>query len=190
MKPKNTRSGISLMEMLIALALLSLIAAGLASSLGLGVRLFDRSEQVSDNSQALSARIRLRDLVATAQPANLITGYPVRFEGDAREVSFVTIAIPSGFAQAAALRVTISNERDLLSLNIEEILDRGEVRASHHYMLAEDVREVLFEYFDSSAGWQSEWRDETRIPQLLRITADAGSEPEWPEFTVALLLSE
>jgi type II secretory pathway pseudopilin PulG len=55
----NSRAGLSLFELLLALALLAFVAAGLAAAFGLGVRLNDRTAALSDDASEIALRLRL-----------------------------------------------------------------------------------------------------------------------------------
>lgn len=182
----SAKTGLSVFELLIALALLSVIAAGLASAMGLGMRVFDRSAEVSDSDQELSLRVQLRNFVAHAAHPTQLVPFPVTFVGERTEVSFVTFERPQGFFLAAALSITIYEQDERLNLEIAELDDDGDVTEQSSYVLAQNALDVSFSYFDAEAGWSETWVEENELPLLFRIEISEGSTPEWPEFTVRL----
>ncbi|MEP6016984.1 MAG: hypothetical protein ABJ251_00675 [Paracoccaceae bacterium] len=185
----GSKSGLSLFETLVSLALLSFLAVGLSASLGLGVRTLDRVKANTNFSQELALRGQLRNWLATAVPPQRLTRIETTLGGQPDRLEFVTFA-PTGFnPQAAALSVIIEIEADLISMTLEALDDEGSPTESSQSILATGVVNGQISYFDAAAdppSWRSDWTEETRIPSLVRIEADNGSEPEWTEFTVRL----
>ena len=95
------QTGLSLFELLIALALLAFIAMALASSFSLGGRLFVKSAQIAALSDELALRSRLRGWLGAATPPSLLTGFALKFEGKSDQLTFVTLT-PTPFAPDAA----------------------------------------------------------------------------------------
>lgn len=190
MKLGDARSGLSLFDLLIALALLSVIAAGLGSAMGLAVRLFERTGALVESSTELAMRVRFRNLAANATAPAQIAAFPILFSGERARASFVTLQTPAGLADAAALSIELQHIDQRLTLEIASLHDNGEVFRTDRYDLAIDVSDAVFSYFDSATNpptWTDNWDDENRLPSLFRIEIAEGSMPNWPEFTVRLL---
>jgi prepilin-type N-terminal cleavage/methylation domain-containing protein len=187
------RSGLSLLELLIALALLAVISAALATTTNFGVQLLNRTEQLSSTNTEIALRIRLRRWMERAAGPQLIVGFPTTFSGTQDRVEFVTLA-PAPFApDSAALRIILQTGTDTLNLQINEVDDTGTVLTNHNRVLATEIRNISFSYYSTDpdiAGWHDTWTDETALPALVRITADQGSTPSWPEFTVRLIFAQ
>lgn len=186
----NGRKGFTLLELLVALALLALIGVGLAGALQLGTKTYVRSQSLGTNALEIAARAQLRRLLVTATPPNLLTPFPKEFSGTQTSLSFVTLA-PLGFARhAAGMRVDISNVERELTMLITLFDDAGTTMESLSYTLASQIDGLAFRYFTGNpetGEWRDDWVDTASLPQLVSITSDAGSSPYWPEFSVALI---
>lgn len=187
------QTGLSLFELLIALALLAFIAMALASSFSLGGRLFVKSTQIAALSDGLALRSRLRGWLGAATPPSLLTGFALKFEGQSDGLSFVTLS-PTPFApDAAGLAISVTAAGNTLSLTAVAFDDDGDEISSYSGMLTEGATQVTFSYYlaeGEGSGWQSSWTDTARLPSLVRIEVGEGSEPSWPEFTVRLLMGQ
>jgi len=188
MRTRNN-TGLGLFELLLALALLALIAAGLAATLGLGKTLYTRSAALSDGEDKVALRVQLRMWLAAAAPPQVLTTFPTPFVGKANQVSFVTLAPTPFAADAAAMAVTVTNQVDHLTLRADLLDDAGNVMSTIDRPLADGLEAIQFDYFDAKADppeWRTTWQDDTRLPDLVRIATATGDD--WPEFTVELLL--
>jgi len=185
---RHSKAGLSLLEMLVALALMAVIGAGLAVSLNLGVQAFDRVGRTAQLQPELALRARLRVWLASAASPDRLSNISLNFEGTAQRLSFVTFA-PTPFApDAAATRITVMLG-DQISLRADTLRDDGEMIERFEGTLAGDAKNAILSYYDTSTdppGWFSDWPNHASLPVLVRITVDEGSTPEWPEMTVRL----
>jgi prepilin-type N-terminal cleavage/methylation domain-containing protein len=193
MKPRQpgSRSGLSLFELLIAMALLALIAAGLSGTIGLGLRLNDRTEALAAFHEPLAARRLLRQLLQSALPPNRITPFENRFEDDPNGLSFMTLGGRSLAPDAAALKVSVRVKDQALSLLVEAVDDQGRLSPVLTKTLADAAEGTEILFFDRATdppNWTDQWDDGDRLPALVSIRIEPGSQPDWPEFTVAPLL--
>ncbi|WP_208353094.1 hypothetical protein [Pseudaestuariivita rosea] len=186
----SSRSGLSVLELLMSLALLALIAGGLASAMGLGIRLYDRSTQISEHSDELTLRTRLRDWLATATPETQLVRFPTKFQGRMDGFSFVTLK-PTPFApDAAALRISVLFQDNVLTMSAEALDDENQTIQVFSAPLLTSTETVGFSYYDREEGvWHGDWTSPA-LPALVRIEAETGTTPEWPAFTVRLLYAD
>lgn len=187
----SSRSGLSILELLVSLALLALIAGGLASSLNLGLRLFERSETLAETSAPLAIRARLRVYLSGAIPPSKLMPFPIAFTGSDTQFEFTTLRATPFAPEAAALRIRVAQNGDVLEARFTTVNQSGEVLNSWQEELAVLNGGLKISYFsadDADTGWQSTWENSARLPDLVRIETDQGSRPEWPEFTVRLQL--
>ena len=181
--PMSNRSGFTLLELLVALALLGIIGAGLASAMRLGTETYSRARTLDTENVHAASRAQLRRLIAEATPPNLLTPFPKEFRGTADTLTFVTLA-PLGFARdAAGLAVSITREDTVLIATLEPFDDDGMVLRQYRSELVRDVRSASFSYY-ANGEWQNEWNDTASLPRLVRITVYVGSALFWPEVTV------
>lgn len=187
------RSGLSLMELLVALVLVAIIATGLASATGLGVRLLDRTIAMPQDRVEVALRTRLRYWLASATPGTRIANFPTDMRGGAQTLSFTTFA-PTPFApDSTALHLIVDGRRSDLVIEINHLSDDGSVVQSDKRILSRNISEVAFSYYNDDPedlGWRDDWNDPDRLPAFVRILAATGSEPFWPEFIVRLVLAQ
>lgn len=183
----------SLLELLLALILMALMAAAIAAMLGFGLQLRDRSTTTDAQSDAITARVRLREFLAEALPPPVQTpGFPTAFEADVDGFSFTTLAARHLASGAAALRISVRQFGSTLELRISRLSDTGQSEPLFNASLATNVANIKFSYLDmtlNSPVWRSSWKDPTRLPTLVRIEIPEGSMPDWPEFTVRTVLA-
>lgn len=178
------RAGFSLLELLVALVLLGIVGAGLASALRLGTQTYGRAQALDTDGTQAATRAQLRRLLSEATPPNLLTPFPNSFRGSAQKLSFVTLA-PLGFARdAAGLRVTLGLENRSLNVTLEPFDDDGGSLRQYRSEIAEDVETLSISYFVDDT-WLEGWDNTATLPQLVRV--ELGTETLWPEFTVELI---
>ncbi len=185
------KRGLSLLELLVALALLAVITVGLITTTSLGVRLLDRTQEISKNQNEIALRIRLRSWIKNISSPTLLSNIPSGMFGTDRRLSFNTFAATPFHGQAAAMNVVLEQEGSDLTMALSFLDDVGSVLDQDRRVLLRDVTELKISYFDGTQdqpNWITEWSEETRLPQLIRITANQGTTPPWPEFTIAPIL--
>ena len=183
-------SGLSILELLVALSIVAVIAGGLAITTQFGVRVLDHTEELHIDNPRVILRSRLRTWLSRANPAGSLANLSVGFEGSEEGLRFTTFAAKGFAPESVALRIEIRLRQTSVDLSIEELDDDGGVLARHVRTLATNVRNLKVQYFDARAaqpGWVSNWDREGRLPALVQITAEPGSEPHWPEFSVRLV---
>jgi len=187
----SSRSGLSILELLVSLALLALIAGGLASSLTLGLRLFERSDTLAETSDTLAVRARLRVYLSQATPPSRLMPIPIAFTGSETEFEFTALNATPFAPEAAALRIRVGRAGNSLEARFITLDHDGNSLNTWLQDLAELNGGLAISYYsanDPDAGWQGTWTNSARLPDLVRIEMDKGSIPEWPEFTVRLRL--
>ncbi|MCW3783537.1 prepilin-type N-terminal cleavage/methylation domain-containing protein [Defluviimonas salinarum] len=182
-------AGLSLLELLVALALLALVAGGLASSLRLGILAYERSRATGPTAAGLALRVRLRDWLAQVVPPHQLLPYPAGFEGRADRLSFITLAPTPFMPDAAALRVEVRLNGSDLTLSASGLDDDGIALDTHSGILTANAGQAAFGYYDRTQGlWLSDWTDGSRLPDLVRLEVPPGSDPDWPVLVVRPLL--
>lgn len=191
-------AGMLLLEALIWVALLAMLAVMIGNGASLTTRAWSSAErQSNDVDEMETARSYLRRTLAAAQPA-LVSPDPsdsrIAFEG--RPDRLTLVAPRSGQRQAGEwlLQSMFVAPHDGGSALI--LAWQGDTRGigadSPQAPLLDAVRSVRFGYFGppaggGQAGWQADWRNRDRLPDLIRMTVerDPAAGGDWPELLVA-----
>ena len=176
-KQKRRREkGFTLLEVLLAMTILSLIAVIIGVSLKLGIRAWERGESDADDSQKLRYIVeRLSQQIRSAYPYQmLIDGEKaIAFKGKSDSVFFVTSSVKSSegglkwisyFVEEGSL---MAREGMLPDKQVmEKITKEGKD-------LDIDASGLKFEYFSSKdKDWKESWDSKTELPGAMKITAD------------------
>ena len=202
--------GLTLLEMLIALVLMSLLLVLLFGGLRLASRSWDagdaygtRVEQMQLVENFLRRRIsevfpyRLRS--NPNQPNAVFLGYAAASQG----VQFVA-PMPAAGARGGLyiLRVGLAPSKHGQALMLwrtplgaAQPGDAGDSAANAPVILADRVGSVEFAYFGTPSGsnappaWHAEWQDATQPPRLVRMRLTLADGSRWPDLVVAPRIS-
>lgn len=195
---RRGQNGFALIEVLVTLALMSLIGAILIESLRVGSHAWQRATRESANVDEIArTQSFLRQRLGTIYPPDpsTVSGtrrQPFVGEGDALEFSSDAPGYPPGGLALYHLGLSSSQPSDL------EIRYRLEHSAESAVQISEWTRERLlarasgltiqfWEEAPGSAGhWVNHWADPTRLPALIRIDvrfADTDAR-RWPPLYV------
>lgn len=203
------QQGLTLLEMMIALLLLSMLLMLLFGGLRLASSSWDRGSAFTDNvSQMQLVEGFMRREISQAAPYRLkqdpqdpnalLLGY----KGESQRLRFVA-RMPAAAAHGGLYILTFGlsqhNDKQALTLWREPIGQpdlAGEAQANDApvnapVILAQGVSHLQFSYYgapaagNQPASWQPDWPDTNRAPQLIRmkITFDGGAS--WPDLVVA-----
>ena len=177
----SKRAGLTLLELLVALALMALIGAGIAGAMGIGIRVFERAQVLDAGQIEQTHRRQLRRFLMEALPPTRITPFPNAFRGGTDTLSFVTLAEAPFALDAAALQVTVTAGLGPTTMVITAIDDQGRVMATWEAPLAEGA--VTIRYLGETEEWRTDWEGQPQLPRLLDISISGSVE--WPPLTVA-----
>ncbi len=197
---RRTRSnGFSLVELLVAMALLAVILVLVFDGLHTGTRVWERIDRRVDAAEQMRTAQRfIRQRLEEARSVDHRPTGAASFSGEAQAMTF--IAPLPGRSQAGGLyRFRIYAERfdDATRLLVEyrAYTDEGPGNGGDHlerFALQDDMAGVAFSYFgdDRATGrpaWQSQWTERDELPRLvrLRIRPQAPPARAWPELVVA-----
>ena len=215
MKPAS-RSGFTLVEMLVGLALLGLMTLVLFGALRFSIRSWDRAEMKT--LQVVDLRIVegvLRREIGKAFPLRigLANENKIAFEGDSKQVHFVT-ALPAHLSggglslvalELAEERVEAKQESPGKALVLKHVIPDGETRdfsaldsvleKSDRSVLLKGLEDVEFSFFgqdndQTEASWRNLWASSARTPALLRIKLKFAGNDEVREMLLPLRLGE
>lgn len=190
--------GFTLIELMVALALLALMSATLAGSLALAGRSWDAGEtKVGDTTSMRVAQEFLRAQLEGqhAQRMKKMPGFPILFAGDRSEMRFAAplpARVQGGGVWFYRLRVadvdghaSLVLDRMMPDVTATAMPDFG---GAEHSVLATDVKSVSIGYLGPDPGvstgfepaWREQWEDTQRLPMMIRIDVEPARGAKWP----------
>lgn len=197
----------TLIELLIAMALLGLILLVLFSGMRLGTRSWDSADSYAENLGLARVLERfLRAEMSQVMPYRWKMTGQVAFSGERQSMKFVA-PLPSRLG---------NNGDSMISLDIEKSGDGSRMvwrygplrqdaadfssleEAKSHVLVdgisTSRVSEVWFSYFGAekpgeAKHWVEQWDGKNGLPQLIRVQAKLTEGREWPDFVVAPALA-
>ena len=201
------QAGFTLIELVVAMALLGTMMLLLYSGLTFGLRGWD----VADASGRRTADRRiaenfLRREIAETFPMRFKDAMVLKlaFEGKEHSLRFAS-ARPAGISAAGLSLVGLALETDDVkrtrslvmrrAMPDDEAKDFAPLDRGERTVLFEGLEGVQFEYFGAESDfadpeWTQEWEHAGRIPQLIRLRMRGADGTEFPEMVVKLVLSE
>jgi len=179
-------SGLTLLELLVALAIMAVIAAGLAQTFGQGLRIWETSKTIQTRQEPIILRTLLRNWIEQAVAPNRLLPHDNSFTGSNIGFSFLTLHSTPYNTLAAAQKISVFATGESLKVTIAYLDDAGNQISIETRQLSDNT--AIFSYFmkTSEGGeWVSKWADKSILPDLIRIES---LDQNWPEFTVAPLL--
>lgn len=195
---KRDLRGMTLIEVLVALTLLSLLSAGMITVFRLGHRTYDRVLKVDRSYwDVVVAQRFLRSALESAYPFEPGDAHATGLEGTAerleltapgsqadrstgfRRFSFTLVRRSDGFADLVATSQLDRNGADVAG---------GDASMPNGEVLVSRVKGIEWSYLDATkeSGWQPGWA-ECRPPSLVRLHVEfpAGDSRRWPDLVVA-----
>lgn len=186
----HREKGYSLLELLIALALLSFIAIAIAGGIRFGSRAWEVSEtNVTAVERMQGAQALLRTLLQRAVPRELDPTFAVDldlFRGTAAGVTFTADA-PSSFGAEGATRFELRVEGDTGARRLVLLWQGANpMVAQRRQTLLDGAQDVTIAYAaldqNGAMQWTAEWGDQSGAPALvmIRATFSKSSKARWP----------
>jgi len=204
-KTMTLYSGFTLVEILIAMTLLSLILLLVFSSLYAAGRNWEVSAkqiEMSDEFRLTSQFIR--KYITQAVPLIWIdrNERKIAFSGKSDEINFVA-PLPShrGGGGLSLLTLKVSDKENVQKLMLYYQMALPDQQSfeifisddeNNSAVLAEDVDSVKFSYFgseqpDDTPDWHDDWDIEDRLPLLVRLKINTNERSIiWPEMVIAI----
>ncbi len=187
----SSRSGFSLLELFVGLALMSLIAVGLSSSFSVAVSLWKRSIAVEATGHDLFLRQHLRRWIAQAARPDVRQvpqAVQNQFVGDELGFSFATRAEFPFQTEASFHRIEVLKRDGQLVLVRLGYGDDGVELTNSSDILNDTAEDFTFSYLakqGNELSWVSTWETES-LPVLISISS--VSDRSWPVFIARPLL--
>jgi general secretion pathway protein J len=203
----RSQRGFTLIEIVVAMAILAVMMALLYSGLSFAMRSWDVGE-------ATGRRIADRRIGENYLRRELSELFPMRwkdpmtlkfaFDGDRQSLHFVS-ARPAEVTMGGLSLVGLAveqgaspRERNLVmrrAMPDDAAKDFGPLDAAKPIVLLEDISEVSFAYFGSendftNPQWFDTWSFPGRIPEMIRVSMRAGDGTALPDMIVRMALAE
>ncbi|MBI3148311.1 MAG: prepilin-type N-terminal cleavage/methylation domain-containing protein [Betaproteobacteria bacterium] len=195
--------GFTLLELMLAFALLGLLMALVAGSLGLATKSWDAGEARIDRV----GQMRITETLLRSQFSQLhpwrwkkAQGSPLAFVGENERVRFVAPLVAragQGGVSWFQLGLEAGTEHPRLVLrrlvpdsSLLAFPDFGEAEKT---VLAENIAELKFRYFGREGKlatgqeptWRDTWEDPDRLPMLIELKVKPANGEPWPELLTA-----
>jgi general secretion pathway protein J len=204
---KSRCHGFTLVELLVALTILSLVIGLTFGSLQFGVRVADTVEWQVARSQTIHLiqrmlRRQLQQALPVAQPrGHELDG--LDFEARTDRIEFVapkTVGTGYSGLYRIAIKVVDDIDRDIgskkLVLSYKILTPDDGARFPGYefreFIILDQFTDAEFAYFDDSGPganhWLHEWEDKRTLPALIRLRIEHADSDDtvWPDLIVAL----
>lgn len=172
---RHKARGVTLLEMLIALAVMAMLALTLASSYSAAGRFLARSTVMGQKAEAALARETLRRVTEAALTAPF-PGKPARlWEGDGKHLRFVTEAEGEGFWPGEPVIATLgAGPSGAWQLSLTGRGERHEAPLQRDWRLAPPELGFTLRYFGvrqvgAEPQWHDAWAADDGLPRLVKL---------------------
>ncbi|MEO1017283.1 MAG: prepilin-type N-terminal cleavage/methylation domain-containing protein [Pseudomonadota bacterium] len=199
------RFGFTLVELLVALAVLGLMMVMVTRSLSFVATARERAAGHSEMAQSLGTGLRIVDSeLSRALPLQRITadGNVLWFQGNEVAVRFITASLldevgppfslwqlrllPNGEGQILEVRRKRGDLAEFEPEQLTEVAGRELLRTQ--MPLAFYFRKAADE--EEPASWVETWRDAPELPEAVMLAATAGPDEAWPPWVVPLRIHQ
>ena len=199
--------GFTLIEMVVALAILGTMMLFLYSGLTFGLRGWDAADAAGRKTadRRIAANFLRREIAETF-PMRFKDAMTLKiaFEGKDDTLRFAS-ARPAGISSGGPSLVGIAVEPDDVkrtknlvmrrAMPDDEAKDFAPLDKAERTILFENVDHVQFDYFGAEndftePAWTEDWPHPGRVPQLIRVRVRTADGTVMPEMVVRLMLGE
>ena len=200
MRQRATK-GFTLLEVLVATTIFSLVIAVLYAGYRLGMRSWESGERTHAAVSELrlaGSFVRRHTTQAFPLAISKSNDWRLWFEGEAGSVVFVT-AMPAYLGQGGMYEMTlqVDEQQDGATLMVSRRLLHPDATPGKPGVddlarpLVEDLESAQFAYFgasgdDGEESWHTSWQDRQRLPRLVRLRLTSKLVGDWPEMVFRL----
>jgi len=182
-------AGFSLLEVLVALALLAIIGASIVQTTSLAANVWRRTETFSEKTELAQIREKLRLWLETMKSPNALVGLRSEPEGDRKTFTFLTTTVLPISDALSEARITITAGDDEGLVTIELVRRSGDIVHTEERRLTDAP--IYIRYYDKiERDWLDEWSVVGRLPDLISIEVSGEPSESWPPLIVAPLVTQ
>jgi general secretion pathway protein J len=196
----GSEAGFTLVELLVALALFSLLATLLFDNVRFGLHAWQHGSAHADNFEhTMVSQDLLRRLIGNVYPMFVADGGAqprIDFDGTKEAVRFLGNA-PTVISGGGRFRFKVfveqqQSRKDLIMSATPELADPQDFSMSTRTLLLSDIDRAEISYFgdagsERTAQWVDSWTQHSDMPRLVRIRIVFRPEDTrlWPELLIA-----
>lgn len=181
---RSQESGISLLETMVALVIMSFMAIMIASSFGFQGRALQR---VTGNDLKLEMVLNRHQLQSWIEgiPRGTSKGNPLKFEGRPDAFLFETIDSSGRFWPGEPVLIEVRQVGDMLAIQANGQAEPSVPLELSLLLSVSSATRVAFRYFGEhgsgeGASWGERWDLAPRLPELVRLDWSSDMGPEVP----------
>jgi general secretion pathway protein J len=191
-------AGFTLVEVVVVLALVSLLTAALFGAVHFGLKAWERTtSRATAIDQNLVVQDFLARTVAAAYPAYVVddlTHGHVDFAGSETSMSFLgptPIARGLGGRSRFVIALDRSGGANALTVVSQSELAPAEAVSKVRDVLMNNLEALQFSYFgrgrSGALEWRNAWTSEPTLPQVVRVRMKfpAGDARQWPDLLIS-----
>ena len=199
------RNGFTLIEVLIAMTLLSVMVVLLFSSLKVAAESWNRGENkiTEVNKKAVVYQFFKRHLTAIRPlPAldeqNYEAGLQQVFQGFSQSLKFAGV-LPASSARKGVQVFDLAldpAETSILRVKLSPYrLVEGESKVEEPVVLLEHIKQLQFSYFGKTEEadelrWRDEWTIADRLPSLIKVSISLEDGSYWPDMVFPVKITQ
>lgn len=198
MAERSYQQGFTLLEILIAMTLLSIMLLLIFGTLRISMKSWDAGEkEAAETTNRLIVQRFLRKQLTSAQPLvdNFSEDEPAfSFQGRHDRLQFVSLLpVRAGLRgpHKFSLYLAEDGDRKNFMVRIEPfypVFEDVEAK-SEEVILLENVEHLAFAYYGqeepgAEAGWMDAWEEKNHLPKLIKLTVQLVGAKEWPELLI------
>jgi general secretion pathway protein J len=186
----NRADGFTLVEMLVALALISLIATYTVSALSFAQRVRQAELRTELNAETDGARRHLKSVIANAQLFVAAVQQERRittFEGRPDSLS-LTSTLDDHLEVGGLYTLNYAREADGFVLNYRLFRFGGESEPLKPLLLVSKIEALEFAYLDAEGVWQDRWINRDDLPRAVevRVIVAENDYRRWQPLVISL----
>ena len=202
MNSAKSKAGFTLIEVMIAMTLISIMMVLLVSSLKTSAESWEAGERkiTEVNENAVVYHFFRRHLSAAKPFLNNFAQDPqaFSFQGSHRSLQFVS-AFPASASRKGLQLFEIKladNDSSSIKVSLSPYFPEldDDARQIEEVVLIEDVKSLRISYFsrtdeDGTGFWSESWQEKSFLPELVKIKIELENNHFWPEFIIPLKIS-